>query len=259
MMLRFALAVGVLLSVLAGAGCRTEAPEQVASKGWPERFDDLSFVWTGNKGVDLVSGPTVAVRAYVESFMLGELTGDERYLYPGFVKATDEHLRPGYNRRAEFVWVGTIKNHLLSVERSGADVTATGCMYVYGSATGRDYEYAPNSIPRGTPDAGVTPFRVMLSAPAEPPDTGVQEGPARAPSDDVFAGYRVTGYVGGYFLAPGTEWSDAPSDYQTMIADCIAAAPDSTERRIYITQNYLPRSDFPTLPPSPGWPAGPVG
>lgn len=256
MMLRFALAVGVLLSVLAGAGCRTEAPEQVASAGWPDRFRDLSFVWTGDEGVELRYGPAVAVRAYVESSILGELTGDEQYVYPGFVKATDENLRPSYDSPAEREWVGTITNHLLSVGRSGADVTAAGCMYTYGSASPREDEFEPNTIPRDTPDAGVFPFTVMLSTPAEPSYPGAQEGPARAPVDDVFVGYRVTAYNGGYFHA----WrSNSFVRYQTILADCIAAAPDPLERRAYVTQNYLPRSDFPTLPPSPGWPAEPVG
>lgn len=32
------------------------------------------------------------------------------------------------------------------------------------------------------------------------------------------------------------------------------SSPDLLERRKFVSTNYLPRSDFPTLPPNPGWP-----
>ncbi len=98
-------------------------------------------------------------------------------------------------------------NHLLSVDSSGGDVTAIGCMYTYNAASPHgDDEYEAQAVPPGAPEAGIIAFKVTLSAPSESsgPD-GPQQGPSRAPSDNVFGGYKVTGYFGGYFSAEGAD------------------------------------------------------
>ena len=249
----FASAAVALLSVFSSAGCRSEAPEKAAPAGWPEDLRNFSIVWTGEPGIDLVAGPAVPVRAYLESFVLGELTGDEKYLYPGFTDAVEDKWRPSGSGGQP--WVGTETNHLLSLEHSGDDVTAIGCMYTYNAASPHgDDEYEAQAVPPGTPEAGIIAFKVTLSAPPESSGPGApQHGPARAPFDDVFGGYKVTGYYGGYFSAKGANpiWPE----YQQATADCIAKAPDPLERRKFLSQNYLSRSEFQTLPAAPGWPA----
>jgi hypothetical protein len=146
-------------------------------------------------------------------------------------------------------------NHLLSVDSSGGDVAAIGCMYTYNAASPHgDDEYEAQAVPPGAPEAGIIAFKVTLSAPSETsgPD-GPQQGPSRAPSDNVFGGFKVTGYFGGYFSAEGADpvW---PENVQST-ADCVAKAPDPLERRKYLSTNYLSRSEFATLPAAPGWPA----
>jgi hypothetical protein len=253
----FASAAVVVLSVFSSAGCRSAAPEKTAPAGWPEELRNFSIVWTGEQGIDLVAGPAVPVRAYIESFLLGELTGDEKYLYPGFADAVEEKWGPGGSAAPE-PWVGTATNHLLSLERSGSDVTAIGCMYTYNAASPHgDDEYEAQAVPPGAPEAGIIAFKVTLSAPSQSSGPGEpQKGPARTPFDDVFGGYKVTGYFGGYFSAKGADsiWSE----YQQATADCIAKAPDPLERRKYLSSNYVSRSEFPTLPAAPGWPAKPA-
>jgi hypothetical protein len=257
-MMRTLNVAAVALSVLCIAGCRTEPAERAEPAGWPDGFSQFSIVWTAEKGVDLVRGPAVPVRAYIESFLLGKLTGDEKYVYPGFTDATEEQLRPSYSSPADGAWIGTMTNHLLSVQRSGDDVTAIGCMYTYGAASphGKD-EYDAQAVPPGAPEAGIAAFKVTLRAPSESSDSNdPQQGPARTPFGDVFAGYRVTGYDGGYFGAEGQDplWPE----YQSATADCLAKAPDPLDRRKYLTTNYLSSSDFQTLRPAPGWPAKPA-
>jgi hypothetical protein len=243
-----------ILLVLISSGCRSDAPQDAAPAGWPEDLRNFSIVWTGDAGVDLVTGPAVPVRAYIESFLLGELTGDQKYFYPGFADAVAEELRPGSSSAKQ--WVGTVTNHLLSLNRSDSDVTATGCMYTYTAASPRGEEYEAQAVPPGAPEAGITAFKVTLSAPSEPSSSDPQEGPARTPVTDVFGGYTVTGYDGGYFGAQGADpiWPE----YQRTTDECVANAPDPLERRKYLSTNYLPRSEFATLPPAPGWPTEPA-
>ncbi|WP_458318545.1 hypothetical protein [Mycolicibacterium brisbanense] len=214
------------------------------------------MVWTADRGVDLVEGPVPAVRAYIESFFLVSLTGDDKYLYPGFLNAVADEWRPSTGDPAGKPWVGTVTNHVLSLSRNGSDVSAIGCMYTYGAASpdGKG-EYEARGAPIGAPEGGVSAFKVTLDADAgsKPP----QRGPARTPFDDVFAGYHVTGYWGGYFEANTTNNWDWPGRDQAT-DDCIAKAPDPFERRRYLLGNYLPQSEFPTLPVNPGWPAKPT-
>jgi hypothetical protein len=255
-MIKSSLAFAAVLSVLVTAGCRSETPEQSAAAGWPEDFRNFSIVWTAASGIDLVTGPAVPVRAYLESFLLAALAGDEKYVYPGFDDAAEERWRPGESSVIESP-VGTMTNHLLSLDRSGGDVTAIGCNYSYHVASPKDDEYEAWAVPPGTPEAGIIAFKVTMSAPTEstvPSDP--QEGPERTPFDDVFGGYQVTGYFGGYVSAKGADpvWPEN----QQATADCIAQAPDPLERRKYLSTNYLSRSEFQTLAPSPGWPAKPV-
>jgi hypothetical protein len=255
----FTSAAVIISSVVISAGCtpadnKTDAPPA----GWPQDFRNFSIVWTGEKGIDLVTGPAVPVRAYIESFLLGELTGDEKYLYPGFTKAVSEQWRPSYSSPASGAWVGTETNHLLSLERSDSDVTAIGCTYTYNAASPHgDDEYEARAVPPGAPEAGIIAFKVTLSAPSESSSPGQpQTGPARTPFDDVFGGYKVTGYDGGYFSAEGADpiWPEN----QQATDECIAKAPDPLERRKFLSQNYLSRSEFQTLPAAPGWPAKPA-
>jgi hypothetical protein len=256
----FTSAAVVIVSVAVSAGCRTEAPEKNAdaAAGWPADYRNFSIVWTGEKGIDLVTGPAVPVRAYIESFLLGELTGDEKYLYPGFTDAVSEQWRPSYSSPAAGAWVGTETNHLLSLERSDSNVTAIGCMYTYNAASPHgDDRYEARAVPPGAPEAGIIAFKVTLSAPSDSSDPGdPQKGPARTPFDDVFGGYKVTGYHGGYFSAEAADpiWPEN----QQATKDCIDKAPDPLERRKFLSQNYLSRSEFQTLPAAPGWPAKPA-
>ncbi len=252
----FSTAAAVILSILSSAGCRSEASKDTdsAAAGWPEDFRNFSFVWTAESGIDLVNGAAVPVRAYIESFLLGGLTGEEKYEYPGFHDAAEDKWRPGGSSTTQSP-IGTMTNHLLSLDRSGSDVTAIGCMYSYNAASphGND-EYEAWAVPPGAPEAGIIAFKVTLSAPSGPSGpTDPQQGPSRAPSDDVFGGYKITGYYGGYVSAKGADavW---PENVQST-ADCVAKAPDPLERRKYLSTNFLPRSDFATLPAAPGWPA----
>jgi|GEM_PF-3875155 len=250
----FVAAMAAVLSVVS-VGCRSQQSQQA---GWPDELNDFTIVWTAANDVDLVTGPAVPVRAYIESFVLQRITGDDKYLYPGFTDAVEERWRPAGGGTGE-PWVGTLTNHIVSLEESDGEVRAIGCMFTYTAATpAKDSDEYEGLGVMAIPEAeGITPFEVRLSVPEHSAlPAGPQQGPERAPFDNVFGGYRVTGYYGGYFEAPGQTplWEN----YDQATRECIAAAPDSRERRTYVLENYLPKSDFFTRPPAPGWPAKPA-
>ena len=146
--------------------------------------------------------------------------------------------------------------HILRIDPSGDNVIAVYCNWGYGIAEdlgGGKYGAHSPSTPPGY--EAVAAIWLMLS----PPPSGYlplppQKGPAPAPADDVFGGWRVTQRLPGL---PGE--TRVPAEWPTMIDDvntCVATAPDPPDRRLFLTHGTHPRSDFPALPPSPGWPAG---
>lgn len=250
-------AVAAIVLSATGCGHKDDHPHPAPLPGWPSQLADFTIVWSAETGIDLTTGAAVSVRAYLESFEVASATGDERYVYPGFAQATSTQpdVRPRLVAHADAPWVGSERNRIVAVNRVGADVNAVVCSYTYGSAqreqSGGFTAQAGN--PFG-PDAGIYAVEVTLTPPPDgerplPP----QAGPARTPSDDVFGGWRITAHRGGYF----TETGGAQSDFDA----CVAKAPDLPERRAFLVNPmpngklYHPRSDFPTLPAYPGWPA----
>lgn len=256
-----------MTAVLLLAGCSSNhqpqqpTPTPSTPAGWPATLSDFTVVWTAEPGIDVTTRPAVAVRAYAESYLLARLTGDDRYLYPGFQQAVDRNQPADHPTGTQFLWpklkdpqrpwVGTEQAHILSIASSGRDVTVVTCEYLFGAADeGRHRGYSP-IIAQPPPDSGIYPMRITITAPATVgPPLAPQSGPARAPSIDVFGGWRITshqgGYIAGYGLAP--EWPDVAQDTDA----CRAKAPPHPD---LIRGGEYPRSDFPTLPPAPGWPA----
>lgn len=240
------------------AGQGSPTPMARAS-GWPTTLNDFTVVWTAEPGIDVTTGPVVAVRAYAESYLLASITGDDRYLYPGFQQSVDpnqsidhptgtQFLWPKLDTR-EHPWVGTDQVHISSVTTSGRDVTVLACEYTFGTAQLARDGYEPN-IALPPPRSGISSMRITMTAPAKPAPQFPRLGPARAPSVDVFNGWRITSHQGGYFAETGIgdEWPNVIEDENT----CIAKAPQHPDLK---RGGRYPRGDFPTQPASPGWPA----
>ncbi|WP_420716034.1 hypothetical protein [Mycobacterium sp. 94-17] len=256
-----------MFAVFSMAGCGPGAhrgdgsPPSPAPPGWPAALSDFTMVWTADPGIDVTTGPAVPVRAYTESYLLASVMGDSKYLYPGFQQSVDpnqsidhptgtQFLWPKTDNPAKTPWVGTDHAHISSVTTSGPDVTVVVCEYTFGSAQRARNGYAPN-IGQPPPYSGIDPMRITLTAPAEPrPQLPAQRGPARTPSVDAFNAWRITSHQGGYFARSGVgdEWPNAVEDRNT----CLAKAPQHPDLQ---RGGEYPRADFPTQPPSPGWPA----
>lgn len=255
-----------IFAVFSLAGCGSNANHEAAptqpgpAAGWPAALNDFTVVWTAEPGIDVTTGPAVPVRAYTESYLLASVTGDNKYLYPGFAQSVDpnqsvdhptgtQFLWPKTDDPAKTPWVGTDQAHIASVTTSGRDVTVVVCEYTFGSAQPARKGYVPN-IGQPPPYSGIDPMRITMTAPAKPRPETPQQGPARAPSVDVFNGWRITSHQGGYFARSGVgdEWPNAAEDRNT----CLAKAPQHPDLQ---RGGEYPRADFPTQPPSPGWPA----
>jgi len=72
---------------------------------------------------------------------------------------------------------------------------------------------------------------------------------------DVFGAWKITGFLNG-LRSPDPEFDKVWPTFGADTATCVEQAPDPPERRAFLIQGEHPRSDFPTSPPSPGWPEG---
>jgi hypothetical protein len=251
----------VALASILVAGCHLFGSGEPKTERWGGFLQDLRYEWDAEPGIDVTTGAIVPVRAYVESRRLAQSMGNMDYVYPGFTSAVPpddprDHgwgLQPNVNHPLDEALVGNGRYHILSVSRTGNALTVTMCNYDYSiavqQADGRLHSVAADTDHQ---PKGINAERMTLTAPSAPPSTTPQAGPSPAPSDDVFGGWRITGYL--FTPAqPGleTQWPT----YDADLAECVEKAPDSPERRAYLVNGAHPRSDFPTSPPSPGWPA----
>jgi hypothetical protein len=236
-LVRVALSVVVLV-----AGCRSDpAPPPTTStpsrqpSNWPEKLSDFRFRWSAEPGGDLDTGQAVALRAYLESWLIILYAG-----YPGFQQATPELLergspewvktafaqrqirgyrgKPSYhdpNKRM----VGNENLHLLRSEPLDKGFRTFVCDATYGvyeqSADSTQFTPLNLDISTSTKKPDVHNMRVWriefsdhdprvgATHPASP--TTSQQGPLPAPRTDVFGPWFVTG------AEEVSLWSD--SDY----------------------------------------------
>jgi hypothetical protein len=247
------------------AGCHLFGDRQPSIQRWSGLLSDLRYQWDGEPGIDILTGAAVPVRAYIESRWLAGSMGSLDYAYPGFTRAVPPDppdagwgLRPNVNHALDTALIGNSRYHILSLSRSVDTVTATVCKYDYSVAhkaedSKEDDQFESVARRSGWQPKGIFAERVTLAAPKDeasalPP----QAGPSPAPSDDVFGDWRITGYLFST-NQPGfkSQWPTFDAD----LAKCVDKAPDPPERRAFLTDGAHSRSDFPTSPPQPGWPA----
>lgn len=259
-----AIVVLILAAALTATGCRFFDKGQPEIQRWGGLLSELRVQWNAEPGIDLLAGPAVPVRAYMESRLLAEYMGGLQYAYPGFTDAVapDEmrgvlgtgYRQPNVNYPTRSALVGNVRYRILSVRRSGRDLAIALCNYPYGIASQQNGTFA--SAGRAVGDTpGVYAMRVDLTSPAGEPSPPLppQAGPAPAPGNNVFGGWQITGFLNDLFTSDSgfeTAWPTYDADRQA----CIDKAPDPPERRAFLIDGEHPRSDFPTAPPDPGWP-----
>lgn len=263
------LAVMVMITSIALSACgKTIVSQPIKHPDrWPAVLSDFTFAWSAESGIDLLAQPAVSVRAYLESVVLAWAGGSNDYLYPGFDDAVEREKPSDYARYSLTLWpdlahpwevpsAGSRRQHILREASNGQSVSVVVCLWNWGVAEKKpDGRYATPGSWRG-PLTGIGVERVNVAAPAQmpPPDTRPQKGPSRFPLTDVFGSWRIIGLLSDAApsdtLGPGTQWPE----YHQDLAACQALAPETVERREFLTTGEHPRSDFPTLPSEPGWP-----
>jgi hypothetical protein len=255
-----------LLAVLAVAGCDTNKDTRPDRAG--TALAQQSYQWSADPSIDLLSGPAVPLRAYLESRLDSQTMGDPAYAYPGFdgavAQVTEDdrddilkgNLRSDATKPVEGAAVGDNLYHVQSITRDGDAVTATVCNYRYRLAHENADGTFRSLATTFANDDGIDVQRVIMTAPGDPGTLPPQEGPEAAPADDVFGGWKITGVL-DEFVESHPAFAGLWPTYNADLAKCVAEAPDSPERRAFLSNGNHPRDDFPTSPPSPGWP-GPV-
>jgi hypothetical protein len=283
----------LVVALVALGGCATpaEAPTPQTSSqpgqmfpNWPPLLNDFRFHWSAEPGIDVTTGPAMVVRAYLESYTVGQDTFDANNVYPGFNRATPENLPREGNYQFQLVnirpmgdpFTATPKDavprfgfealHFLELTPIGNGYRAIVCGGGYaeflaskthpGKFTSVYFDDRIGEIiPRNS--SGVTGIQIELTQrdprvgptpPAPPPVP--QEGPLPAPDQDVFGNWFITG-AGDTFWGPK---NDPKSSRHDLEERCEAAMPTPAAERIAMMTGY---KDQP--PPHgeaiPGWPA----
>lgn len=228
---------------------------------------DEHYQWTAGPGIDLLTGPAVPVRAFLESRLDSQTMHNLDYAYPGFDRAVAEsedrndiftrNLRPDVSRgsASDAVRIGTNRFRIDSMTRAGATFTAVVCNYRYRLALEQENGTFVSVVHNTVANDGIDALQIRMTAPADGVDSSLpaQEGPAVAPAVDVFGDWKITGFLtlyGGPEPAYAQAWPTQDAD----LARCVAEAPDSPERRAFLSSGEHPRTDFPKSAPAPGWP-----
>lgn len=256
---------------------------------YPAEANDFRFHWSAAPEIDLETGPSVAVRAYIESMRLAAFAGgDTSVVYPGFMHATPENTEPGTGEgdlyqlehvqpetRAEYEAEGLKyverqvygyqPTHILSILPQGEGYRATICLGAYSVYRTDDADrsrYFSTAADATTgqmlrDDSDIQFWRVELTennprvADAEPSHVAPQVGPLPAPLDDVFGKWFITGSSQGLWGPPGQgEDIETPE----LRRQCEDAMPDDASARMAMATGFHD-SPPPHGEPIPGWPA----
>ena len=138
------LALAVITAILTGCASPSPAPDPSPDPAprWPAVYLDLSFVWSAEPGIDLLTGPAVVVRAFFKSTMIASYAGSNDFLYPGFdhvVPADEDAAEPGsVNLWPEIGFpstaprVGILRDHILRITDHATTTHAITCHWTSG-------------------------------------------------------------------------------------------------------------------------------
>jgi hypothetical protein len=255
---------GATLSVFCAmvAGCHSDDVDRSAGP-----LSEMHYQWTASPGIDLVTGPAVPIRAYMESRLTAHLSGKADAVYPGFERAVSarsddgspafltSNLRPDQDSDPAVTPapVGDNRLRLQALHETGSNVTAVVCIYQYGLAV-QQGNGSYRSVVSGYTDKGISAQLMTLAGPPAATADTEQSGPASAPADDVFGDWKITGFLNGVRIHE-PDFDQVWPTFDADTAECVDQAPDTPARRSFLIGGEHPRTGFPTSPPSPGWPA----
>lgn len=89
---RLCISIILVVSGLAGFVVTQRREPPPPYPNWPETLSYFRFRWSADPGIDLLSGPAVPLRAYLESYRLAYFTVGINAAYPGFEHAVPEAM-----------------------------------------------------------------------------------------------------------------------------------------------------------------------
>ncbi|WP_133056239.1 hypothetical protein [Mycolicibacterium tusciae] len=272
----------LLLTVVGLTGCRTDEPPAPTFTNWPQSLADFRFRWAAEPGIDLVSGPAVPLRAYLESYRIAELTREIGDVYPGFERAVPQlpsdsdapaqllSIRPSFEGEPfgpPGPFFGNEFFHILEITPIEGGYRAYVCDGLYKifrdgkeEDEGKYVSVVGYRARTGLGDVnGMKVWRVEFTdsppaadAPAKVTD---QSGPNPAPAGDVFGPWRITGANDAIWgsMVNRESTADERVDGAQRLSQCSDLLPHwRTERDANIRASL----DTPPAaePASPGWP-----
>ena len=277
---------------LTACGATEEAapPSESMFANWPNQLEGFRFRWTAEPGIDLLSGPAVPLRGYLESHRIGDLTGDAEDAYPGFSRAVPHPGKPKDDARTDLPYevryiqpgtdfpavgfrtlppdvrfYGNEYFHILELSptEDGDGYRAYVCDGRYNIFYGTDTGPFEPLYPAGesSPDSEISEIRVwrveftdhpVLPTPDAPPAvTTSQKGPSPAPLGDIFGPWQITGaHNGGSWGPRGSATYDGWEERRKQCRDLM---PHNAAQRQQIYSSTLNTPPIPE-PAVPGWP-----
>jgi hypothetical protein len=291
-----------LLTVVAAAACvltgcsddkeSPSPPPAVKSMfpNWPNDLNGFRFRWTAGPGIDLLTGPAVPVRAYLESYRTGFMTKSSANTYPGFQRAIPELPDPRTGRAEyrqwdhlpfELKWLmpaidkdinfrdgpffGNEYFHIMELSPLADGYLAYVCDGIYNifrPAIGRPGKYSSvkdspaNRTVQEREEGAVKLWRIEFkNSDGGTGSTRTQAGKNPAPIGDVFGNWKITGASSDNYWGDLENTTHTPRDpdYVQRLQQCRDIMPHNTEERAKILTSVLdspPQAD----PAVPGWP-----
>nr|WP_174695072.1 hypothetical protein [Rhodococcus jostii] len=233
--------VATTLLLVSGCGSNEAEPPAVVppvAYSVPESTG-FTYRWSADPGIDLYGQPATVVRAYVESYYLAINANALSATYPGFAEAVAQSKRADFDDPVDPTdrrYVGTQFQHLMWMTPTEHGWFATVCTGDYSvmevGEDGKFYNLGSKYVNAETVE--VTAPEV-LSAPS-----AVSSGPERAPTINVFDGWKLAEHAKG-------------ARDQSAYSECDSRMPDARDARPQ-KANLPHDTPYPTLAPYPGWP-----
>jgi hypothetical protein len=238
----------------------------------------LRFRWAAEPGIDLLAGPAVPLRAYVESYRIGYFTPrsrDERprfVAYPGFFDAvaepTDDEGKIPYQISHAWPFPGTAYPpdpvygteylHVLQIDPIDGGYRAYVCdgrynIFIQDRKSHRyELELGPGSK---NYYQLVRIWRVDLHAAQPTTIDGLHKGPNPAPIGDVFGNWKITATDTGIWGMRGTDEAREAGDVANeQHSRCLQRMAHSPAEMLAMSRRQFD-SPPPFEPAVPGWPA----
>lgn len=286
---RLGAALMLALGLVACTADESPVPEPAGTEfpNWPDSLQDLRFRWTAEPGIDLLTGPAVPLRAYLESHRIGDMTGNAEDAYPGFTRAVPHPGKPrdaprsnlpkelwgiqpasspfglgaGYPPNTRFY--GNEYFHVLELSPIAGGYRAYVCDGQYrifheNESTNTFEPIYPSWVTDVADFNAVDVWRVEFTDHPSPPTPDAppmvatdQKGPNPAPLGDVFGPWHISGADRAGFWGPSG--SGSYDGWKQRKQLCRDRMPHTEAERHGI---YSSKLDTPpaTEPAVPGWP-----